>query len=382
MLDKIKKTIRYLDKKTKIMLFSMLGVIVLIVILAILANLFKARLYSYAEVEDKMIAAAKAYYAEEENETSLPADGQEVIITVNTLVTDRYMKSLAALLKGGKDCTGEVRVSNASGVYTYLPYLNCGTAYYSSELYAKLIDKDVVTTGDGLYKIGEEYIYRGQNVNNYVSFANKTWRVVKIDANNQISLILSVPEKITTYVYDDRYNTDKENNFGINDFNVSRLKDSLVAYLDGENRDGSANFEAEDKARLVVTTLCTGNRSEEQLFSGGKVECNQTLEDMYVGLLNLYDYALASLDTTCTKPSDPQCQNYNYLGAIGNTGNSWWLMTGNSDLTYEAYRIKNTGLVEATRCNTRASLRPVVVINNKTFSNGGTGTLEDPYQLR
>ncbi|HOP65974.1 MAG TPA: hypothetical protein PLX66_03045, partial [Bacilli bacterium] len=131
-----------------------------------------------------------------------------------------------------------------------------------------------------------------------------------------------------------------------------------------------------------ATTLCTGNRSEEQTFASGKVECNTTLDDMYIGLLNLYDYALASLDTTCTKPSDLQCQNYNYLGAIGTTGSSWWLMTGNSDYSYEAYRVKNTGAIDATSCNTRASLRPVVVIRNDIFSTGGTGTEEDPYLLR
>ena len=93
---------------------------------------------------------------------------------------------------------------------------------------------------------------------------------------------------------------------------------------------------------------------------------------MYIGLLNLYDYALASLDSTCTKPSDPQCQNYNYLGSIGVTGSSWWLMTGNADLSYEAYRVRNTGLIEATSCNTRSSLRPEENIKNNicsSFSN-------------
>lgn len=382
MLEKIKKTIKYLDKKTKIMLLSMLGVIFLIILLAIFANAFKSKLYSYAEVEDKMVLAAKAYYAEEENVSLLPTDGQELTITVNTLTTGNFMKSLTSLLKDGNDCTGEIRVSNAAGVYTYLPYLNCGEAYYSSELYNKMIAKDLVTTGDGLYQIGTEYVYRGQNINNYVTYADKLWRVVKIDETKQISLILASPEKITTYVYDDRYNIEKENNFGINEFNVSRIKDSLVTYLDGVNREGTPNFTSKDKEKLVATTLCTGNRGEEQLFSSGKVECNTTLEDMTIGLLNLYDYARASLETTCTKPSDLQCQNYNYLGAVGTTGSSWWLSTGNSDFTYEAYRVKNTGAIEATSCNTRASLRPVVVIKDNIFSTGGTGTEEDPYLLR
>jgi len=382
MLDKIKKTIKYLDKKTKIMLLSMLGVILLIVLLAIVANLTKAKYYSYAKVEDKMITAAKAYYAEEENKDLLPTENEEVILTVTTLVSNRYLKPLTALLKDGKNCTGEIRITNASGVYTYLPYLNCGEAYYSSELYNKLINKDLVTTGDGLYKINNEYVYRGQNVNNYVTFANKLWRVVKIDSSNQITLIQAYPEKVTTYVYDDRYNTEKENNMGINDFNVSRIKDSLLTYYDGEDKNGDVNFASEDKAKLVAVTLCTGNRGEAQTFASGKLECSQVLENMYIGLLNLYDYALASLDTTCTKPSDLQCQNYNYLGSVGSTGSSWWLSTGNTDFSYEAYRVKNTGAIEATSCNTRSSLRPTVVIKNNIFSTGGTGTEEDPYLLR
>ena len=101
MLDKIKKTIRYLDKKTKTMLFVMLGIILLVVIMALVANLAQGRLFDYNEVEDKMIVAAKAYYKEEENNSGLPTDGKEVIITVNTLVSGKYMKSLSSLLKNG-----------------------------------------------------------------------------------------------------------------------------------------------------------------------------------------------------------------------------------------------------------------------------------------
>ena len=54
--------------------------------------------------------------------------------------------------------------------------------------------KEVITTtsGDGLYKDTYEegrYIYKGANVNNYITFNNEVWRIVSIEPDKTIKIM-------------------------------------------------------------------------------------------------------------------------------------------------------------------------------------------------
>ena len=62
--------------------------------------------------------------------------------------------------------------------------------------------------------MGGEYVYRGDDVKNYVSFNNQLWRIVKVDSEGDIKLVLAQYTK-DSYVWDDAYNEDKKNSVGI-----------------------------------------------------------------------------------------------------------------------------------------------------------------------
>ena len=91
-------------------------------------------------------------------------------------------------------------VLNSNTVYSTVP---TATQFQNGEPYSD----GTVGSGSGIFKAqdndGESFYLRGQIENNYVSFANKLWRVVRINGDRSIRLILD--SVISTNV---RFNND------------------------------------------------------------------------------------------------------------------------------------------------------------------------------
>ena len=55
------------------------------------------------------------------------------------------------------------------------------------------IIKDVVDSGDGLYKDDEGYYYKGENVNNNILLDNELWRIISIKNDGTLKVIKEAP---------------------------------------------------------------------------------------------------------------------------------------------------------------------------------------------
>ena len=66
------------------------------------------------------------------------------------------------------------------------------------------------------------------------------WRIVKVTPDNETVLIKQEKTSYLTYTWDDRFNTEKGYNAGINDFEKSRIKDSLKISINYD--DDVTNF--------------------------------------------------------------------------------------------------------------------------------------------
>lgn len=53
--------------------------------------------------------------------------------------------------------------------------------------------KDVVDSGDGLYKDTDEYYYKGENVNNNILLDNELWRIISIKNDGTLKVIKEEP---------------------------------------------------------------------------------------------------------------------------------------------------------------------------------------------
>lgn len=382
--DDDSKSKSYYDPKKKMIKFMGIIVIAMIVILIILfivslGNKNKGNTYSYSEIESILENAAKDYF--KDHPDSLPQEEDYVVeIDSANLVADGKMNDLSEYpTKDGVVCTGSVNVQMEDDEYLYSPILNCGDKYSSVLLHNKVVDdSNTVTSGDGLYSRGGEYVFRGENVNNYVELGKSLWRIVKITADDEIVLINQDGAGYTT-VWDNRYNEEKQYDAGINNYGVSRIKDYLDQVYKNPDKNLSQDIlSKKDKIKLVSYNLCVGKKSPKSEDNKNTDECKQTIKDQKMGLLTLSDYLYASVDPNCKSADTKSCKNYNYLVIKSD----WWLMTASSDNTYDVFEVKTNGMVTKDYASNYALARPVVHLNSNVLYKSGKGTLTKPYKVR
>ena len=206
-----------MDKKLLKYVGIVAGVIILIIIILVLFNSATgATKYTYEKIETKLVNAAKNYVSDKKKQgiDVLPESplADPYYVSANILESNGYIKNISEMAKDEVTCVGGVNVYNAGGGnYDYVPDLKCGSFYEAVSLADKVIsDNDNgITHGSGLYirSNGEfivndndlnsinaddfEYVFRGDEVNNYVKIDDNVWRIVSIDNNNDISVSLS-----------------------------------------------------------------------------------------------------------------------------------------------------------------------------------------------
>lgn len=369
-MDKIKEALKAIDKK----LFIYLGIVVFIAIVGIVVSIviyqIKNSNLSYSEVEEKLESAARNYYAD--NANLLPKkDGGEVTIRDSKLSEEGYMKPMEKMIKDAS-CNGKVVVRLNDKKYKYIAYLDCGKEYQTKEIANKIVESGVVSEDDGLYQIENDYVFRGEKVNNYLEFNNRLFRIVRVYEDGTVKMMLNDDYREKTYVWDNRYNVDVKFNYGYNTYEKSRLKEALDSIYE-KNR-----FLTDDsyKAQIVPVDLCVGKRNSTDTRSDVEVECSEKLENQYVFTITAYDFMLASIDEKCTYATARSCRNYNYMV----TDFSYWTITADPSTTYNAYKV--SGSISSTETSDNNALRPTIVLASDNMYASGDGTKENPYMIK
>lgn len=352
------------------------GVLILILVVLLIVQLIVGRSLSFEQIEVKMKEAAVEYYKVQKDLLPKEEGGKDTV-DASTLSQGEYMKPLSEYTKKGVSCSGEVQVARIHDRYVYTPYLNCGDAYQTKELYKAIIEQGVVTAGYGLYQMGDTYVYRGEKVNNYVLYAGVLWRVVKVTSSHQVMLILEDADYMPSLEWDDRYNQTAGQKTGINTYQISRIKEALEVYYEEETED-TLTFSKSDKDKLATFTLCAGPRAENHAVNDNSQECAVPIKNQIIGLLTASDYMNASTDANCHATLDKSCQNYNYLRNKMN----WWLVTPDPKDTRTVYYVTLSGNIATSKPVNAKYLRPVVQLSETVMIQGGEGTEEKPYQLK
>ena len=347
--------------------FFLGGTVLLLILIIAIGSCSNSKPVSYDNLENNMVSAAKKYYSE--NKKNLPKEGVTIKVSTDTLIEEGYLNNLVDPKDSSNKCSGYVEVTNEEGNYSYLPFLTCKGTYELSYLTDVIKKTQLDEYGNGVYEIDGEYIYRGDEVNNYVSFADKLWRIVKIDSEGDIKLVLA--EKTDdSYEWDDTYNSEKQNSVGnTSDYSISKIRKSLNKYYEEE-------FSKDEKAKIVAKDLCVGKLASTDEYSKEK-ECSVVQEKEKIGLLVASDYKNASLDEGCVYINNDECSNYNYLS---DTNFSSWLLTTSNENTYTAFYISNT--IIAGRASRAKKITPSIYLSKKLLTSGGKGTLEKPYIIK
>ncbi len=364
-----------MKKKLMRMMLIVVGILVAVLIIILIFSLFGSSNKNYEEIEQDLKKAAMEYYKVQSG--LLPQEeGEIVTVKASTLADAELIKPLSEL-REGENCSGRVEVTKVGDNIIYTPYLECRAKYTTKELYQAVLEQKTVTTGDGLYDLNGEKVYRGDAVNNYVSLDNAIYRIVKVTTDNKLLLILNEVDSTMSSYYDNRYNNAKKFNSGFNNYRISRINDYLDNLYNGKK--DIKILSKNDKEKLVSFNLCIGKRMENETNNTNAIECSDVLEKQMIGLLTVSDYMNASLDTNCKATTDRSCQNYNYLRL---KGTEWWLLTGNAANDYEAYVVKSNGYIDINTTSGYKKIRPTIMINNNVMIKSGNGSASNPFILK
>lgn len=361
------KMMRSMSPKQKL-LVKLIGIFfVLCILLVIVIGLFKNRTLSYSELEQKMVTSAKKYY-NDYKELLPKEDGGTVSVDSLTLIEQEYMKELTKYNKEAESCSATVTVTNNRDLYLYIPTLKC-EKYTTESLYDHILkEQGTVTAGTGLYEYENDYIYRGEYPNNYVTLNGHLYRILRLTGGKEIRLI--GVDSYTELDWDNRYNTNSHYNSGITKYEISRIKDRLDKLYTTE-------FTDESKSYMVSKQLCIGARNKKSTDKTGKAECSVLTKGTYpLGLLQVNEYLLPSLDENCKYQTNSACTNYNFLTKLQNF---YWSITPSDENDYEAYYIKNP--VALNPASDYYAVRIVLNIDGNINYKSGDGTQEDPYLI-
>lgn len=371
MLDALKK----MDKKFLIMAGCIILLpVIVIIFMAIIQGCSNGKT-TYDKYEKNMISAMKNYVEDKGNEPK--EEGSAVVVELSKLVDEGYIKSTEKAL-GDDSCKGSVTArrngsvieENNGGFVNYTVSLECDE--YKTNSLENSIMNDLTSSGSGLYKQGNEYIFKGDEVNNHIMFFEKEYRIVSMDKNGIVKLMKEESEATEDY-WDIKYNIDTNTSSGKNIYADSQMLKSLVEIYNNPKR-------ISEKARehIVSKDICVGARDIANLSLNNDSECTSVLENQVITLLGVTDYANASLDPYCIDLSSKSCRNYNYMRKLFLDS---WTYTAVSNNSYEAYYIHN-GLVKHQSANQYSSYSIVIYIDGDEILSSGKGSEKEPYVIK
>ena len=288
---------------------------------------------------------------------------------------------------------------------------------------------------------GYSYYFRGNVKNNYVEFANKCWRIVRINGDGSVKLVLhndntsnasspcassnnSTTAAFARYsgssytsVFNSNYNDNAYIGFmygatGASDYastHANTNKSDILKNLETWYTNNLTSYESKladtiwcnDKSTvsggLGYGTNATDYGAYNRLAStkqptlkcpndnnGGKLS-KFTVDDTKNGNGNL-TYKIGLLTADEVEFVGGMFNSYNYSTFLEeNTGNIWWsTMSSAGYIGNYAWNLiighgfMNTGSVN----DTKNALRPAIALTSSTTISGGSGTSEDPYVVK
>ena len=170
--------------------------------------------------------------------------------------------------------------------------------------------------------------------------------------------------------WDNKYNIESKSSAG-----KTIYKDSLIlkSLLDNYLNNKIINEEA--RKHIVSHDSCIGKRDKNDLSISYDLDCSEILSNQVISLINISDFARASLDPDCNLISDRSCRNYNYLSYSVNNS---WTLNSVIDNSYEVYYL-SSGLPRITKASERNPYNIVIYIDGNEFISSGTGSQNNPY---
>lgn len=260
------------------------------------------------------------------------------------------------------------------------------------------------SNGTGLYHTNGEfdrttYFFRGNVTNNYVSFADKTWRIVRINEDGSVKLVLA--DYSGTSLYNSSHESkefvgyqysliDNEQTVG----HSSTIKSTLEAWYNtniGNTYDAyiGDNFFCNDRSILSETTsLITYNTYDRYNNSTPSYKCYNhfdrlTVDDLHGDTVLEKKIGLLTVDELIYAGEYKSANPYTSSTYLKTTSPFWTMSPYQSDLenSDSSMFIYDGHITSASLDTTNISVLPVISIRKDIPIISGNGTVETPYLI-
>lgn len=299
------------------------------------------------------------------------------------------------------------------------------TIISDSDVITEKVDYSIVNQKAGLYKQDDYYFFRGKAENNYLVFGtynediyiynyeldnkcmeekkqytysdycleqskvkiaskgdNIVWRIMRINSDNTIKLILDGTTKPTPY-NEDSYNSNTLKSKNGGNYNNSTVKSTVDEWY--SNNIGNSKL---DKY-VVSSTFCNNVSGLQNNDTSYKID-NPTLNcpseyqiNLKAGIISADEYIMAG--------NIPNTSDENYLNSYlenSNISAFWWTMTGSHvyssmELVYEIGpdgAISGDYVTSPRNTNNPRVARPVITLSSELYITGD-GTQNNPYKI-
>ena len=245
-------------------------------------------------------------------------------------------------------------------------------------------------TGDasGLYKStatntgNPTYYFRGAVENNYVSFAGFTWRIVRINEDGTIRIVMQDGiNNNSEYVFNSN-----NNNYIYMYYTNSQAKTTLESWYQtniGSKSDlassvASGNYYCE-QAKVKSNDSGTSGSANMTLYSSYTPDFKCSTDGNGKGVVNA-SAGLLTYDEVVYAGGYPYQYNSNYY--LNNPAISWWTMSpaGFSNPYWLVWRVYTTGHIDYDYYRYNSDrLRPVLLLTADTQISDGDGTKDNPF---
>ena len=239
------------------------------------------------------------------------------------------------------------------------------------------IGSEIATNDEGLIAdiddAGSTYYFRGNINNNYVSFANNTWRIVRINGDGTVKLVLdNIIDTVQAFYINTNEDYYKYDNSNIKeyltnwyDYNLKEYDEyvSIDKYCNDFTRTNDEEFIYQSYIRNITNKIPTFNCLGKNV--GAKIGMLTADEVIYAGGLS-------------------ETENTSYYLYNSNIAADWWTMTPatGTSTSMNPFVVKPNGaLNNQIAGNLNRGVRPVISLI-KDIEVEGSGTKNDPYVIK
>jgi len=233
------------------------------------------------------------------------------------------------------------------------------------------VGDDAAVENEGLIKssddIGVSYYFRGNVTNNYVKFGDMLWRIVRINGDGTVRLILdNVTDVISSYY------TSENPSVIFKESNIKKYLDNWLI----ENIKDEMNY-------IANTKYCSDIGYDEgyNYYSYARIMTNKIPTLNCLGTSFSNNIGLLTIDEVILAGASPTISNTSYYLYNSEIKDSWYTMSGamGNDTSTNMFMISTSGNIETDITgDLYRNVRPVINLI-KNIQVEGNGTKEDPY---